>query len=253
MIRKKGWLSLTIVLFLFASTYFAGFAQEEEEGLTLRVIRDFGYGGGRQIQGRFSMRASGPEDLTRVEFLIDGEVVFDDLEPPFRYSFSTDDFPPGMHRMSAIGYLKRGEELGSATFTYEFISADEAKSAAVKFVLPLLVVLGGVSLVALIGPALLGRRKGAFRIGEYGAAGGAVCPRCTFPYSRHMLSPNLVLGKLERCPHCGRWALVRRASSMELEAAEARLQQDGMQGRRSIESQDDQELKRLLEDSRFEE
>lgn len=251
--RNVIWLALTLLLYLLFSVPSVGFAQEDEQGLTLRVVRDFGYGGGSQIQGRFSMRASGPTDLVLVEFIIDGEVVNEDRDPPFRYVFSTDDYSPGVHRMSAKGYLSGGGELGSATFTYEFLSAEDAKGAVMKFVIPLFAILGGVTLVAFIGPALLGRKRGVFKIGEYGPAGGAVCPRCTFPYSRHFLSPNLIFGKLGHCPHCGKWAIVPRASQLELEAAEARLKKDELKGRLSPDQQDDEELKRLLEDSRFEE
>jgi hypothetical protein len=244
---------LTILLSLFLAIPSLAFAQEDEDSLTLRVNRDFGFGGGSQIQGRFSMRASGPEDLESVEFFIDGEVVNEDREAPFRYNFSTDDFPSGVHKLSALGYMRGGAVLSSITFTYEFLTAENARSATLKLVIPLLAIVGVLSLVALLGPALLGKRRGTFRIGEYGAAGGAVCPRCTFPYSRHMFAPNLVLGKLERCPHCGKWAIVGRASPADLEVAEARLQEDHEQGRRPFDREDDQDLKRLLEESRFEE
>jgi hypothetical protein len=43
------------------------------------------------------------------------------------------------------------------------------------------------------------------------------------PLARHFLAPNIGLKKLERCPHCGRWSLVSRASAEDLVAAEARL------------------------------
>lgn len=239
---------LLVVLFAIPSLVFA----QDDETLTLRINRDFGFGGGSRIQGRFSMRASGPDSLERVEFLIDGEVVDVDHEAPFRYQFHTDDFPPGVHQLSALGITNDGRQLSSVTFTYQFLSSEQAKSVTTKLVVPILVIVGLLSLVAIIGPALLGKRKGAFRIGEYGAAGGAICPRCTFPYSRHFLSPNLLVGKLERCPHCGKWALVSRASPSDLEAAEARLNADHEKGRRPVEREDDQDLKRQLEDSRFE-
>jgi hypothetical protein len=229
------------------------FAQEDEDSLTLRINRDFGFGAGSKIQGRFSMRASGPDDLVRVEFIIDGVVVNEDVEAPFRHNFSTDEYSPGAHKLSALGYVRGGAVLSSVTFTYEFLTAEDARSGTLKLVVPILVIVGGLSLVALIVPALLGKRKGAFKIGEYGAAGGAVCPRCTFPYSRHMFAPNLVLGKLARCPHCGKWAVVGRASPADLEAAEVRLQEDHELGRRPIDREEDEDMKRLLEESRFEE
>jgi hypothetical protein len=243
---------LSIFLSLVLTLPVVVYAQDEDEALVLRINRDFGYGGGSQIQGRFSMRVSGPDDLEWVEFLLDGEVVGEDREPPFRYSFSTDDYSPGVHRLSAIGYTQVGGQLASVTYSYEFISAAEARSKAIRLVIPILAIIAVMSLVTLVVPSLLGKNKGSFRMGEYGAAGGAVCPRCAFPYSRHVLAPNLVMGKLGRCPHCGKWAIVRRASPEDLDQAESRLREDHDRGRGMVESDRDQDLERLLEDSRFE-
>ena len=47
-------------------------AQNNEDELLLSLSRDFGYSSGTgRIQGTFSMKASGPEDLERVVFYID--------------------------------------------------------------------------------------------------------------------------------------------------------------------------------------
>ncbi len=250
--RSTFKITRVILLILFLLSSIPAFAQDEDEALTLRLSRDFGYGGGSRIQGRFSLRASGPDNLVRVEFIIDGEVVSADQESPFRYNFNTGDYSPGFHDLSAVGYLSDGRALPAITFTYEFLSAQDARSATIKLVVPVLVIVGALSLVGFLGPVLLGKRKGAFRIGEYGPAGGAVCPRCRFPYSRHIIAPNLLVGKLGRCPHCGKWAIVRRATAIELEGAEARLQTDNEQGRQSVERDDDQKLRRMLDESRFE-
>lgn len=56
---------------------------------------------------------------------------------------------------------------------------------------------------------------------ETSAAGAAICPKCKRPFARSFLSPNLVVGKLCRCPHCGKWSVVPRATAAELAAAEA--------------------------------
>jgi hypothetical protein len=37
------------------------------------------------------------------------------------------------------------------------------------------------------------------------------------PFSRSVLAPNMLVGKLERCPHCRKWAIVGRAGSADLE------------------------------------
>jgi hypothetical protein len=64
------------------------------------------------------------------------------------------------------------------------------------------------------------------------------------------MAPNLVAGKLIRCPHCGKWSLQPRASQDLLEQAEARYFQKDKSELKKPELQD---LKQQLEESRFEE
>lgn len=228
-----------------------GMAQEQDEMLKLTIRREFGYGGGTRIQGRFSMRASGPESLKRVEFLIDEQVVNDDLEAPFRYDFSTGDYPPGVHALSAIGYAADGRILRAPTWSFEFVTAEQARLDVMKILGPLMAVVIGFILLGTLGISMLGRRTKVFRRGQYGAAGGAVCPGCKLPFSRHLFAPNLLLGKLERCPHCGKWSIVGMASRDALEEAEARLMNDNEHGRLKTEVDEEQRLRRLLDESRF--
>jgi len=221
-------------------------AQQDE--LALRLTRDWGYGAGGQIQGKFSLRVSGPYDIVQVEFIFDDEIVHTATETPFRYQFQTDDYPPGVHTMTAVGYKADGTLVYGPVFTRQFLSADDAKSSTLKIIVPLLIIVGIATLVGALAPALMGRGK-TFKPGNYGAAGGAVCPRCTFPYSRNMLAPNLLVGKLQRCPHCGKWAIVPRASQTELDAAEARWAREGTS---SVEAPSEEEKRRqLLDDSRY--
>jgi hypothetical protein len=77
-----------------------------------------------------------------------------------------------------------------------------------------------------------------------------VCGRCGFPFSRGILAPNLVFGKLERCPHCGKWAIVRRAFPAELADAEERYH-EAQQETGKVEVDEQESLRRSLEDSRF--
>jgi len=222
-------------------------AQSEE--LDLRLTRDFGYGAGGQIQGKFSLRVDGPADIVRVDFIIDGEVLNTITEAPFRYRFNTDDFPPGVHTMTAVGYLADGTAVNGQEFVRQFLSADEAKSSTMKIVVPILIIVGVMTLVGTLGPVLMMRGK-EFKPGNYGAAGGAVCPRCTFPYSRSVIAPNLLVGKLQRCPHCGKWAIVARASQQSLDEAEKRWYKEGTS---SVETpSEDEKMQQLLDDSRYE-
>lgn len=86
--------------------------------------------------------------------------------------------------------------------------------------------------------------------GHAKVAGGAICPRCESLYRRHFLSPNMLVGKLERRPHCGKWAVVRQATAAEL-AAGARWVADATRGTLELENEADR-LQRLIEESRYE-
>jgi hypothetical protein len=222
-------------------------AQEEESELDISMIRNFGYGGfSRDIQGTFTIRVSGPDDLVEVQFYLDDTLMGTDNEARFALQFQTDNYDEGWHDIYAVGILADGTELRSESLRYEFIPEQDMMGT----LLPILGVVLAVSLIGVLGPVLMGRKKGVGTIGEYGAAGGAVCGRCGFPFSRGVLSPNLVVGKLERCPHCGKLAIVRRAFPAELEAAEARYH-EAQQEQGTVEVDEQDSLRRSLEDSRF--
>jgi hypothetical protein len=241
--RKIFLIAVILSVFLFPDS---ALAQDEE--LALRLTRDWGYGAGGQIQGNFSLRVNGPDDIVKVDFIIDGEIVHTVSEPPFRYQFHTNDFAPGVHSMTAVGYKADGAPVYGTEFVRQFLSADEAKSSTMKIIVPILAIVGIVTLVGALAPALMMRGK-EFKPGNYGAAGGTVCPRCTFPYSRNVLAPNLLVGKLQRCPHCGKWAIVARASQAELQAAEERWAREGTS---TVETPSEEErMRQMLDDSRF--
>jgi 8-oxo-dGTP pyrophosphatase MutT (NUDIX family) len=185
-----------------------------------------------------------------VRFDMDGNVMADVSEAPFRHRFSTSEYPLGQHTLMAIGFTAGGAELRSPARTFDFVSAEASWEAAGRIAIPLAAAVIVLVAVGTLAPALLGRKR-TFKPGEYGSAGGAVCPRCELPYSRSFLSPNLLVGKLERCPHCGKWALVRRASREALEEAEARLQSEGESEVRESISEAER-LRRMVDESRFE-
>jgi hypothetical protein len=226
-------------------------AQESNVSLQLMVERDFGFRMGGRIQGKFTLKVVGPQNLTQVEFLIDDVVVNTDREPPFHYSFNTGEYELGVHRISGVGTTSLGEVLRSPVRTFEFVSVEEGLRGAAGIVIPILIGAAVLIVIATVSTLILGRKRGKPRIGEYGPAGGAVCTRCELPFGRHVLSPNILIGKLERCPHCGKWTIVRRASRETLEKAEARWADDKVRGGLGLESEEDK-LRRMIEDSRFE-
>jgi hypothetical protein len=242
---------LFTILLLFALTGSAA-AQEDQPTLEINLSRDFGYGGfGNDIQGTFTIKVSGPDELTQVQFYIDEEMIGSDSGSPYALQFNTGNFDPGEHKIYAVGVLADGGEIRSRELVQEFLSDDDAMRRTLNIVGPIL----GITLLAiLLGsvlPALRGRKGGVQAIGEYSAAGGTVCPRCGFPFSRNMLSPNLAFGKLERCPHCGKWSIRARASQADLAAAEDRLRASRQETGGEIEIDERDELQRALDDSKF--
>lgn len=196
-------------------------ARAQESALSLRMSRDFGYAGfSNDIEGLYSLHASGPANLQRVEFYIDAELIANVEEEPFRVQFTTKDYQPGEHTLYAIGYTADGQELRSNEFMRIFLSADEARSKATQLILPILGIVLAVTLVASVLPVVFSRSKP--ERGKYGLSGGAVCPKCELPFPLRFFSFNMGARKLERCPHCGKWSLVRRAKKEDLAAAEAR-------------------------------
>jgi len=242
---------LSVLLVLFGMPVMAC-AQGEDESLGVLLRKSFGFAAGARIQGRFKLTARGPDDLVRVEFFVDDERIQSVAQPPFEISFHTAEYSPGQHTIQAIGYTQAGGTLSSPEYTYQFLSADEAQSSALRIVGPLLIAVALLSILAGVIPTLLGRGKNTFELGVYGAAGGAICPRCRLPYSRHYFSPNLLVGKLERCPHCGKWAIVRAAYGPQLQMAEDRYQVEQAQGGMQVEEEEEGRLRRMIDDSRFE-
>ncbi len=238
-----------LVLLLLLILPFTARAQSESETLILRLSKDFGYAAGGTIQGAFTLKVRSPDDLVRVDFLIDGDIVSTDVEPPFAYQFNTADFTPGKHRFSAVGYRADGSQLRSDELVRNMITGEQAWVEVRRILIPLMLGIGALTILGTLLTALLGREK-HFRLGEYGPAGGAVCPRCQLPYARNVLAPNLLVGKLQRCPHCGKWALAPAASKQDLEEAESRYRKRGSD-EVDLPSQENA-YKKLLDESRFE-
>jgi hypothetical protein len=243
---------MLLFLFISASTVFA------QDELTLFVHRNFGYSGGSQIQGSFSMEAVGPENLASVTFKIDETLVGTVMERPFKVNFDTDNYPVGWHTLIAIGQTAEGQTLTSAPRRFEFVTADEGLKAAGRIVLPLLGVVGVVLLLS-FGISMLqtlSGKKSSLPLGaarNYGLLGGVICPKCERPFSIHWWGFNILGQKFDRCDHCGQWSLVRRVSREKLQAAEAAEVQAAQPETPIPELSPEEKLKRQLDESRFDE
>ncbi len=228
-----------------------GWIQGDETGLDLSMRKTFGYRAGSKIQGSFTLEVHGPDDVEYVVFFIDGDVMGTAGQAPYELAFSTSSYPLGNHCITATAELANGETLVSESECVTFLSADAAKNEVSGFVAPLVLGLVAITFVGALITSLITGRKDGFKLGAYSAAGASVCPRCRLSYSRHFISPNLIVGKLERCPHCGKWAIVRRATAIEIEQAEERYKGHG--GDKHLAFEDEVErLRKQIEDTRYE-
>ena len=255
--NKKFPLILLILVFWLAfTTMQPALAQDQEPSFILSMSRDFGYSSGTgRIQGTFSLKIKGPENLVRVIFLIDGTPINEDTEAPFRYQFNTDSYPLGEHTLTATGFTSDGSELTSNEIRVVFAPAEEGGKLVLTILVPLFVIIFGLMALSYVVPAILNRGKNKeLPLGQprnYGMLGGAICPKCKRPFSLTILGIRLGFSRLERCPHCGKWSFVRRQSLDILRAAEAaELPSDAVT--EEIKSMTEEErIQKALDDSRF--
>lgn len=224
--------------------------------LELRLKRNFGYSSGTgKIQGTITMIASGPDDLVLVEFQIDDQIIGQDDEVPFEHKFNTGDFSLGVHTLRAIGHTSGGRVIYSNEQRREFVPLEEVWRMVGSIFLIVFGLIAIAMVASIIIPLITGRKKpatvplGAPR--NYGLLGGAICPKCQRPYGVHIWGMNLVIGKMDRCPHCKKWSIVRRAPLEMLRAAEAaELEHEQEQSQAPASSEEDL-LRKQLDDSRY--
>lgn len=231
------------------------YAQSEDE-LNLKLSRDFGYSSGTgRIQGTFSMHVSGPDNLTRVEFLMDDNILGEVNDPPFRFQFNTDSYSEGVHTMIARGYTSDGKVLSSNERRAEFVSSEEVPQQVLKIILPIFALIFVISIISILIPTLTGKgKKSTVPLGSprsYGMSGGAICPKCKRPFGINVLAINLLIGKLDRCPHCGRWTIVQRASVQELRMAEAAELEQTPQDNGELQLSEEDKLKKEIDESKY--
>jgi hypothetical protein len=257
---RKITFSFTILftwLLLFSLAFVSPVLAQSGDTLSLSLRKDMGFSdmGGGRIQGTFSMTASGPANLSKVVFYIDGQAMGEVTQAPFKIQFFTDRYPAGQHMLSAKGTTSDGRQLTSNEIKTQFLTSSEASSATAKIVIPLL---GGVLLIVLVstlGPLLLRKGKnlelapGTER--KYGLRGGTICPRCSRPFVLNTFGLNLFTGQLVRCPFCGKWFVAHRVPIERLRAAEKAELADAITSEQIPEETEEEKLRREINNSRY--
>jgi len=230
-------------------------AQAVEE-LEFSVSRDFGSSDGTDnIQGTFSMKITGPSNLVKVQFYIDNTVIAEDSEPPFKVQFVTDDYTPGKHTMHATGYTSDGRELHTREMIFNYMTTEESQQRGLKIAVPILALALIWVLFSKVVPTLnRGRKKGDLVPpggNNYSVIGGTICPRCAHPFALNLFSPNLLVGKLFRCPNCRKWFIGRRASIDDLRIAEEAAWVQAHGASQSSKMIYEEKIRKGLDDSKF--
>ncbi len=246
---KKICFALLSAIFFSLFTSLLVLAQTEQ--LTLRMSRDWGYGGlNGDIEGLFSMKVTGPADLARVKYYIDDTKIGEVSQIPFNFQFTTDNYPLGLHKLYAVGVSKGGIEYRSNVITANFVP----KQSSTKILLPVLGVILAAILLSTLGPLLLRRGKrlslplGAER--NYGTGGGGICPNCHRPFAIPLLSAHLGFSKLAVCPFCGKWSMVRVESISKLRDAE-KAELEWAKPEQFSKNPEEEELSRKIDDSKY--
>lgn len=218
MIKKFRITFILLVFFLGLSTSLVN--AQGESSWTINLRRNWGYGAGSNIQGSMTLSLSGDlVSVTRVEYFIDDQVLSDQNEAPFSFSFNTDNYEEGVHELHARVYTKNGEVISVGPSIYNFLSSADAMNTTFQ----LIGVILGITLLGMAITYFASSRNRSSGEKSVGPLGLAVCKRCGLAFPRSIFGFNLVAGKFERCPHCGKWQLTRRASAAEIEQAERKL------------------------------
>jgi len=203
------------------------------------------------IQGTFTLSVAEVPGLVEVAFWIDGGEMGQAGAAPFKLKFNTGNYTPGVHTLSASGTTSGDGLLHSNEIRARFITAGEARQKTFDIVMPIFGVVFGAILLSLVIPLAMGWCKpgetGSHPSGEYGLLGGAICPNCRQPFGLHLWGLNMIAGKLDRCPHCGRWSVVRRAGKEELAAADGAKGQEG----KGFKLDEIDHTRRELDESRY--
>lgn len=251
---KTFSISAILVLFLTASAKH-GYAQTQDEELSLSLRKTFGYSAGGDMQGTFSLRASGPESLTKVVFYMDGELFAEDAEAPFSVSFATESYTLGSHKFTAVGFTSTGDELGSREITGNFVTAEQGWKDTLRLIIPLFVLIIAAMVLAGVVPALSKKKKlDHLAPGEernYGFHGGSICPKCSRPFALHMFGLNLLTHKFDRCPYCGKWSFVRPLPIQKLREAERAEREMAEKDGKIPAISEEEKLLKELDNSRF--
>ncbi len=250
--------SLVLVMLLLLLISSPVWAQTPETpAYRLSIYRDFGYGNGADIRGLFTLSIVGPEDLTSVSFLLDGELMSAVGSSPFTYQFNTSQYGFGSHELTAEVTNAAGEVFITPARHMNFVSAEQESAGMTKIFIPFLLIL--VAVLTIVGLVQFGvmrkQNPNGVPLGtqrNYGFTGGSICKHCGRPTPRHIWGINIAIGKFDRCENCGKWSVMRAAPYEILRAAEIAEKSNESDQPDFNHKTDEEKLRELIDKSKYE-
>jgi hypothetical protein len=226
---------------------------------SLHMARTFGYGSGTgDIRGNFRASLQGPEEnVSQVEFLLDGEVMATVTEAPFALDFVTSDYPDGEHMMAARVTLNDGSVQTTAERHYNFVSAEEEAAGTKRVMLPILGLVAVITVGGVVIQAVVMRKKPlrVYEPGEeraYGLYGGTICPNCKRPVPLHWYGLKVsFVGRYDHCDICGRRGMFKVEPLHTLREAEAAERREAQKAEKVMQGKPEDRLRDQLDDSKF--
>jgi hypothetical protein len=77
--------------------------------LSLDFYKNNGYGSGADMNGEWTINTVISQDIQRVEFYLDNQLMLNDTAVPFSWNFNTGSYSDGQHTIKAVAYNAQGE------------------------------------------------------------------------------------------------------------------------------------------------
>ncbi len=159
--------------------------------ISISLTRTNGYGLGNDISGHFTAKADVSSDVVKVEFYIDDSLQYTSNGPSFTWSFTTETYPLGQHKITAIAYNSAGENQTSQILSKNFVEVPITFYLIIGLVVTTAIIIVAVSIF--------------FR---HRQSGYTKCPQCGYVFGRHYSLVHLGNSERTKCPRCGKsfWA-----------------------------------------------
>jgi hypothetical protein len=133
--------SVIFLLIFVVTAMFGLMVAQAAPTISLSFYKNNGYGLGNDIGGQFTANAAVSQDVVRVEFYLDGQLVQNDTDKPFSWAFNTGDYSLGEHTIEVVAYDGANQTATvSATRNFTSYSSDSVLIIIVAVVIVVVVV-----------------------------------------------------------------------------------------------------------------